>query len=199
MAIIPWLEKNVHGDGNIAKDIRAYGERGYRDANAGQIIADEGLGGIRRLDADYTNRLNSGRVLPNSIYKAYSTLRGRVKDTGVAQNTALNADLAQRNAESGGRMSPEALAEMRMQGQEAINQSEFAANVDIGVQESRDELAETNKLMDRIEAARGAILNAGQFRQQLGQQAQIAAMLARLDRHKAIAGTIMQGVSMGMR
>lgn len=165
-------------------ELQGYGQR-TRDAGTG--IADEGLAGIRDLDRQYTDRLNSGQVLPASVYNAYKALRGQIGDTTARDTMSLTQSLAQRNAQSGGRMSPEALAELQKEGEQSINDSEFTALQGVGVDQAHTELAETNKLNDRIEAARSAILGAGEFRQQLGQQALLASLLAQLDKRKARA------------
>jgi hypothetical protein len=197
MAIIPWLEDKVHGDKNFIKDIKKYGEQGRIGYGEGEAIFGEGLGGVRALDKAYSDRLAKGQILSPNVVQSFAALRGRVADTSARDTTDLNASLAQRNAQAGGRLSMEQMEELRKSGDQGIRDSEFEAQKDIGIKQAELELTETNRLQDRIEQARNQILEAGKFKQQLGQQAQIASILARLDRNKAIASTISSFFSFG--
>lgn len=162
---------------------------GRGTSTTGTALTGEAIDSIRNLDSSYSAKLASGKVLPQSVYGAYNSLRGGIKDTAARDTTALSAGIGQKNAQIGGRLSPEQMAELQKEGEQGINDQEFSALRGVGQAQAEAELTQTNALMDRIESARNAILNAGQFQQQLGQHAQIQAMMAQLRRREAIANT----------
>ena len=198
MAIIPWLEKTVHGDKNFINDIKNLGRFGQGQYAAGDDLSGEALQGFADLDRSYSDRLRSGNVLdPNvsrQIDRSYSMLRGGIRDRGAGERVASRASVAQQVAQSGGRLSPEQRAALLAQADESIGQQEFESLSGAGVQQARDiggaTITAVNDLNDRIERARGVRLQAGQFKMQAGQQAYIQSILSRLDRNKAIASTI---------
>lgn len=174
----------IHFAKTILNDTLRYGRRGEQSYGAGEDLSAEALAGFQSLDNSYSDRLRSGKVLDPSVVKAYSLLRGGVRDQGAGQRTIARSSVAQQAAASGGRLSPEQQASLLALGDENVGQQEFQSLNDIGVQESRDTMTAVTDLNDRIERARGVRLQAGQFKQQLGQSAQEAAINARLDRFK---------------
>lgn len=191
MALIPWLEKNVHGDGNVAKDMRNLGLQGAGAFRSGTAISDEGIGGVRRLGDAYETMLKSGRsVLPDSTQSVLKRARGAISDRNVRDTMASAARLKQARVASGGRLSAEAAQEYLTEAESEANRAAQEADLGLSSQEAEMELSETNNLRDRLARAREVVLGAGQERMALGQAGQIAALGLRNDRHKAIAGTI---------
>lgn len=194
MSFFGWLE-GASGERKLQPDLAKYGTWGTGQFDKGVGIEGEGLERLRAMGKGYGDQLASGRVLPDSIYNAYSKLRGKVADDSVRASTGLGADIAQENSASGGRLSPEQQAELRMNGQEGINQQSFGANRDLGVSQAHDELGATNDLMNRLEGIQGQFLQAGQFRQGLGSNAYLQSLMARIGRNKAISESVTSSVS----
>lgn len=183
------IEKNLMGDPHFLEDIQKQGSFGLKQYGEGDALSDDALAGFADLDKGYSNRLRSGNVLDPSVAKAYSSLRGGIRDRGAGDRTAARAAVAQQIAQSGGRLSPEQQAALLAAADENIGQQEFEQFSNVGVQESRDTLAAVNDLNDRIERARGVRLQAGQFKMGMGAKNYADSILNRLGRNKSIAET----------
>lgn len=166
---------------------------GQKQYDSGTALGDEGIAGVRGLVAGYKKRLNGGSVLPTNVNRAYDLARGRVNDGVARGNMAAAAAINQRALSSGGFLSPEAREELYGAHSRSNDAAAFDATANIDTSQAGAELSQTNNLNDRVDGLTSTILNAGQFRQQLGAQVRAQSVLARLDRNKAIANTIMRG------
>ena len=198
MAIISWLNRNIHGDSNMFKDLRRFGHSGRELSDSGRGLADEGVDYQRKLGDAYEQMLKGDSSLSPQMRRAFDRARGLVGDRHVRDISSIKARLGQARVAGRGRLSHEALQEFMIEGESEANRAAHEAGVGIDLNEAQMEQTEANNLRDRLQRAREMILNAGEFRQQLGNQQQLAALLARLDKHKAIASTIMQGAMLGM-
>lgn len=191
MAIIPWLERTVHGDGNVARDMRNLGTQGAAGYARGVAIGDEGLAGVRRDAAGYEGTLGSGRsVLSAGTQSVLRRARGTITDRNTRDIAATASRLAQARKAGRGRLSAEAAQEYMTEAESESNRSAFESDLTLAAQEADLEMTETNTLRDRLAQAREMILGEGRFRMGLGSQQEQAALQLRHERHKAIAQTI---------
>lgn len=171
----------------IIKDI--YGQGGTL-VGSGTDIANKGLAGIDSSLADYQAMLKSGRVLPPNVYRAYDLARGGVQDNAARDISANAAGLKQQALAAGGFLSPEAMAEYGNISTRNVQDSAFAANTAIDTSQASNEQSGAIDLMNRVDSLKNTILNAGQFRQTLGQKDQLAALQAKLDKYRSVVGSI---------
>jgi len=196
MSLAGFLERVVMGD-KPTKDIKRMGTWGLEEYGKGSALSDEALAGFDEMDRGYSDRLRRGDVLDPSVTRAYSTLRGGIRDKGAGDRTATRASIAQQAAMSGGRLSPEQQAALMATADESVGQSEFENLSSVGVNEARDTMAAVNDLNDRIAQARGIRLQAGQFRMGAGQNAYMESIANRIRRNTAIASAGTAGASAG--
>lgn len=188
MSIIPWLEKNVHGDGNIAKDIKKYGTFGQESYDAGRKLTEEGLGGLRSDLKLFDDRLRDPLGEEgNSIFRRAS---GQISDAAVRRNRSFSARLAERARQSGGTLSPAAIAELEQETQRDVAEEQFKSEFELASEKAALTLSETNRLFDRRSDIRKTMLGVADADKARGSAAWLASLGLRLDRHKAIAQTI---------
>lgn len=190
------LEATVHGDTNFTKDIKNFGKLGRSGYEYGRTITEEGLAGLRDLDRTFEGRLKD--PLGEVGRGVFARARGAISDDAIRSQRGFQFRAMQRALQQGGTMSPEALAELEMMNRRDIDEARFGAERDLGIAEGEMTLTETGKLFDRMSDIRKTILGVGQNEKIRGMSAILAALGLRLDRNKAIAGTIMQGVGIGM-
>jgi hypothetical protein len=195
MAIIPWLERVVHGDGGMVEAWRGLGDQGRDAYNAGQTLTDEGLGNMRGLNNEYRDRLKD--PLGAAGRGIFTRARGKLNDDSVRGQRSFSARITQRAAQSGGTMSPEAIAELEAQNARDINEAKFTAGNEITQSEAGLTLQETGRLFDRMEGINRMIAGIGQDERSRGLQTILNALLGRQQRHAAIASTVMGGVGAG--
>jgi hypothetical protein len=157
---------------------------------SGTSIADSGIAGINTSIGDYSAALKSGRVLPANVYRAFDLARGNVQDTAARSITANAAGLKEKALASGGFLSPEAMAEYNNMSTRSVENQAFDANTAIDTSQANTEYAGATDLMNRVDSLKSTILNAGQFRQSLGQADQARVLEAKLRRFQTIAGGI---------
>lgn len=198
MAIANWLEKVVIGDPGIGKDAKSMQNFGFGEYGRGVDLGNEGLNGVRSSARTYEDMLASGRPLPGSVYKSFARLRGAVGDESTRSMSAIRDTLATRRAQSGGMMSAEAAAELERMGHRDVRSKTFDTMRDIDVAEAQQELAATQDLFSRLDAARGRILNYAEFTQNMGSTLYQNGLLARMKRATAIASAGTSSVNTGM-
>jgi hypothetical protein len=181
------IEGRVFGDKNFAKDLINLSGSGAAGAARGINISDEGLNDIRSSIGDYQSRLASGNILPAATRRAYDLAYGRTRDTAARAIAASGAGLKQRQIQAGGGLSAGAAEEYQHMAERDVQDQEFDAETNLGIQMGHDTMSESDKLMDRLDSLKSTILNYGEFQQQLGVSTQIQALLARLNRNNDIA------------
>lgn len=199
MSIASFLEKTVIGDKHIKRDAQAMQNFGMAEFERGTGISGEGLDGVRASARTYSDLLASGRPLPASVYRAFSLLRGGIKDESARGITAVRETIANRRAATGGMMSAEAAAELARLGERDVRSKAFDTMRDVDVAQAQQELAATQDLFSRLDAARGRILNHGEFIQNTGSGLYQQGLLARMKRAMAIASAGTSGANTGMQ
>jgi hypothetical protein len=198
VAIIPFLEDKVHGDKNFIKDIKRIGAMGRDTFAFGRGLTDEALRQLNSLDEDFSSQIEKGG-LPDYVLRDFEVAQGRLSDDYSRSGKAFTASLQQQAKQSGGRLSPEAIAAMMKENESDLGESFFNARNDLSSKQAGMRLQHTDYLFDQIRQIREKKLGTAQAELDRGQAAQIASILARLDRNKAIASTItsMFGASAG--
>jgi hypothetical protein len=186
VSIASFFEKVLIGDKNIKKDAQNLSSFGSDEYLRGTALSDEGITGLRSSADRYGSMLDRGRALPDSVYRGYNMLRGGVADESTRSMAAVRANIANRRAQSGGFLSDEAALEYERLGDEDVRGKTFDTMRDIGVAESRDELAAVQDLYSRLDQARGMILNHGEWVSQLGYNAKVQGLLNRITRAQSI-------------
>jgi len=159
-------------------------------------LTDEGIGGLRTLDKQYQDLLAKGGLTPE-LKRQFDVARGYLSDQYTRSGRALGAALAQRRAQSGGALTPGAVAEMEKQGGATRDEQYSDASNELNISEAQMGYESTKDLYTRIENIRGTITSTGLTREQQGLLAQLHAASLMLDRRKAItnvAGSIFGGM-----
>jgi hypothetical protein len=196
--IFEWMERAA-GDGKIAKNLRDYTKYGRTQFEAGGGLTNEALSGIRGDIGGYEDRLRSGRVLSSNVRQAFEQARGGIKDQSLRNALSLKSRLSNARATSGGRLSEAQIQALTAESEESNGANTFAALNDIFRDEANLELVETNKVLDRLTAARNAILATGQSERDRAAAMEQFGLNSRLYRLNAIANTVVAGASMGAK
>jgi hypothetical protein len=188
MSLTSWLENWVGGSSaNTNKGLNALSAQGNAAYGSGTGIADQGIAGINDSIGNYQAMLKSGKVLPPNVYRAYDLARGAVQDNAARDIGANAAGLKQQALAAGGTLSPEAQAEYNNISTRTVQNQAFDATNAVDTSQAGAEQAGATDLMNRVDSLKNTILNAGQFRQSLGQQTQYQALMARINRANDIA------------
>lgn len=139
--------------------------QGILDAGTG--IEDKAIAGINSDIGGYGDLIKGGGLTP-ALGAQFNVARARVLDRGTSERLGLRTNLAQRSLETPGGLSPQAAAELEAGGNENIGANEFGATQDVNASEAMTGFNATNALMDKIAAARKAVLGAGSERMNLG-------------------------------
>lgn len=199
MSIASWLENWVGGSASVTgKPLLRLSGQGDAAYGSGTNIADQGIAGINSSIGDYQAMLKSGKVLPPNVARAYDLARGGVQDNAARDINANAAGLKQNALAAGGTLSPQAQAEYNNISTQSVENNAFDATNAVDTSQANAEMAGATDLMNRVDTLKNTILNAGQFRQSLGQDAQYKALMARIQRTQYIASDIIGGVSKGV-
>lgn len=175
--------------GGKAQSNRATSDYGKQIFQSGMAQQDQAVGALQGDIGGYQNQIAAGGLTP-SLRDSFNTARAGIMDQGQAQRNGLNSSLAQQNLQSGGVMSPQAIAEMKAMGNENIGQNEFSATNSINQNEAQMGYQATQSLMDRISSARTAVLGAANNRTQTGYGIQMGALQNMNDLRKAMLGMV---------
>ena len=171
--------------------------RSGQDTSAsGTALTDEGLGGLRDLDKKYQGLIASGGLTPE-LKRQFDVARGYLSDQYTRSSRSLSAALASRRAQTGGALTPGAVAEMEKQSGATRDEQYFGASNDLAGKQATMGYESTKDLYSRIENIRGTITQTGLTREQQGLLARLHAAGLMLDRRKAVASFGMSGLMGG--
>lgn len=187
MGIFTFLDRTA-GDSKLVNDWRGFGNQGQQGYDSGNLLTEEGLGGLRSLDKTYSDRLNDplGAVGRGIFTRA----RGGLQDDFTRMVNSGDARSAQLARQSGGTLTPEQVAAMDAGNRRNAGESLFRGTGDVANAEAGATLTEQGKLFDRLEGIRKTITGVGMDQRNQGLQSILAAMLGRTDRMKAIWGDV---------
>jgi hypothetical protein len=185
--IAGFLEGLISGDAPL-KDFKRFGQYGQDTIAAGRKLTDEGLFGLRGDLKLFDDRLRN--PLGDETKSIFNRARGQVSDDSVRRQRGFTASLAERARQSGGTLSPAAIAELEQQTQRDLSETEFQSQFAIDSQQAALTLTETNKLFDRRADIRRTMLGIGEADKDRGLQQWLASLNLRHNRNAAIAATI---------
>ncbi|GEM_PF-5334266 len=153
----------------------------------GQGLTNSALGDMGAQEDYYKDQVNAGG-LPDDLRQQFSVMRGGLQDDAVRSQRAFLAKMNQRLL-ANPTFRPEAASEYDLENQQQSDEQLFKNTNDLNFGESSMALENTNKLLDRIDSIGKTRADIGQNEEDRARRAQIAAMLAKLDRRKAVAST----------
>jgi hypothetical protein len=144
--------------------------KGMQNVGAGQT--DEGLNDLRGLQGTFQGYINNGGLTPD-LQRQFDVAQGQLSDQYTRSGRSLNAALAQRRLQSGGQLTPEAIAEMEKEGQSSADEQYFGASNNLALQKADMSFQATKDWYGRIQSIADTIRSTGLTREQ-------AALAARL-------------------
>lgn len=150
----------------LKKDYSAFGVAGKESYDYGRGITDETLGGLRGDLKLFDSRLNN--PLGDETKGIFQRARGMASDNTVQRQRSFGASLAERARQSGGTLSPAAIAELEQQTQRDLAESEFKDQFAIDSEQAALTLTETNRLFDRRADIRKTMLGIGDAKEGRG-------------------------------
>lgn len=156
---------------NENKDFGALGKAEY---DYGKGLTDEGLTGLRGDLKLFDDRLRN--PLGNEVEGIFRRASGQIADDSVRQQRGFGANLAERARQSGGTLSPAAIAELQQQMQRGLSESQFKSEFDLASEHASLTLTESNKLFDRRDAIRKTILGIGEADKDRGTSTWLASL-----------------------
>lgn len=196
MSLASFFERFA-GEKNLNKNMKAVYSRGIGAWDQGAALQNEGLKGLRSLDADFMRQIAQGGTT-DALRRSFAMQRGAIEDTGTRALGSLSDQIGQQRMRSGGNLSPEAAAELVTQGQAAIEDSKFGAVRDQNIAEAQISYEATRELQDRIMRIRESILGTGNAERDRGLDAMLQSLGLRFQRMKAIDESARSWASMGM-
>jgi hypothetical protein len=164
------------------------GRTGQGTFDAGNALIDSEVNTLQGYRGDYANRLkNPLGEGPNSATGIFTRARGALSDTATQRTGAFGARLTQLARQTGGNLSPAAIAQLQEQNSREVNQELFTGNTAISDAQASLTLSETSKLFDRMESISKTILGVGENKRNLGLSALIQSILGRADLKNANA------------
>jgi hypothetical protein len=154
---------------------------GNEQYDFGRGLTSEALGNMRGDASSYQNLIAQGG-LPPAIAQQFRIARGGLADTASRMNNSNLAALQQRFLTSGGQLPASAMTDFNLEGQKTTGENLFNATNELNMGEAQTALTNTNSLYDRIDSLRKSMLGAGQDEESNARKAQIAAMMAELQR-----------------
>lgn len=181
------LEQLISGDRTLPS-FKDFGRSGQERLGAGTKLTDETLFGLRGDLKLFDDRLRN--PLGDETKSIFSRARGQATDATVRRQRGFGAALAERARQSGGTLSPAAIAELEQQTQRDLSETEFQNMLAIDSEQAALTLSETNRLFDRRADIRRTMLGIGEADKDRGLQQWLASLNLRHGRNAAIASTI---------
>ena len=182
------LLERVIGGNDPLKDFSKLGKAGEDLFKTGIGTTNEGLFGLRGDLKMFDERLRN--PLGDEGESIFRQARGQIADSSVRQRRGFAAGLAERARQSGGTLSPAAIAELDQQTQRDLAESQFTSEFNLSREHAGLVLSETNKLFDRRNDIRKTMLGIGEADKDRGLAAWLAKLNLQHNRNAAIAATI---------
>lgn len=168
---------NHGGEPNLQNEWKGLTSQGNQSYDYGQGLTEEGLGGLRSLDATYSGKLDDplgplGRGI-------FARARGGLQDDFTRMVNSGDAHAAQLAKQSGGTLTPEQVAALDAQNRRGAGEQLFRGTGDVANAEASATLTEQGKLFDRLEGIRKTIVGVGQDEKSRGLSTILAALAGR--------------------
>jgi len=189
------LENIVTGTdyGKYLNGIDRTADTGYA---AGTGTVNEGLNDLRNLDTEYQANIANGGLTP-ALRRQFEVARGQLQDNYTRAGRSLSAALAARRAQSGGALTPGAVAEMEKEAGAQRDEQLFDSTNNLNMGEANLGYQATRDFYSGIEKIRSEITQTGLTQQQQALLAKLQLANLRFQRNKAIADTASR-FAMGM-
>lgn len=181
------LEKLIAGNDPL-KDFNRLGRAGEDLFRRGTTATNENLTGLRDDLKLFDERLRN--PLGKEVEGIFTRARGQIRDDTVRRQRGFAAALAERARQSGGTLSPTAIAELEQNTQRDLAESEFTMDFNLAREHAALSLAETNKLFDRRADIRRTLLGVSEADKDRGLGLWQAKLGLQHNRNVAIASTI---------
>jgi hypothetical protein len=170
------------------KDPNEVIKSGRGEYGRGSALIDRSIGELDDLDHRTSADLDMGG-LPPYLADVFTRERGAITDEAQRSRRAFAEDLLQLSRRSGGRFDPTSAADYQIEREADIDENAFTARNRLAADEAGVRMDNTNRLLDRLFAIRDRKLGAGEATRALASERELAAIMAKLERRKAIAAT----------
>jgi len=149
-----------------------------KDMQAGGVAqTDEGLNTLRGLDGNFRSYIAAGGLTPE-LGRQFNVAQGQLGDQYARSARSLRAALEQRRLQSGGQLTPQAVAEMEKEGQQTADEQYFGATNDLATQKATLSFEATRDWYSRLQGIAETMRTTGLSREQaaLAARLQLASM-----------------------
>lgn len=186
MPSIAGLIERVFTGRDYGRDLADMRRRFNADSTSARGLTDEGLGDLRRISGDYRDLIRKGG-LTEAVNREYDVQQGRISDDVIRAGRSFRASLAHQAAQSGGYLSPAAMAELAKENEANVNQQAFESRNSLAFEKAKVSQQATSELQQRILDIADMIRTTGLTREQLAQLGQLQVAQLQYQRNKAIA------------
>lgn len=173
---------------DLGKKLRGLDRAGMARSARGAKWTEEGLKGLRDLDADFMEQINQGG-LSRDVNRGFDLARGALSDNFVRAGRSLRASLEQQRLAGGGFLSQDAIAEMTTEADARRSEGFFTASNQLATDKAMLQQKTTQELYDQVLKIRDTIRETGLTQEQMGIMMRLQTAALKLERNKAIANS----------